>query len=67
MRAILKRRTQRGGGRRPGASAFTRYCHYQYCMVYSIQKGSRGGGIYCAEIRAIVLQSFEQCRCVGGK
>jgi len=23
--------------------AFTRYCHYQYCVVYSIQSGDRGG------------------------
>jgi len=26
------------------ALAFTRYCQYQYCMVYGIQKGGRGGG-----------------------
>jgi len=26
--------------------AFTRYCHCQYCMVYGIQKGGRGGVVY---------------------
>jgi len=25
--------------------AFTRYCYYQSCMVYSIQKGVRGGAV----------------------
>ena len=28
--------------------AFTRYCHYQYCVVYGIHKGGRGGVVYCA-------------------
>jgi len=27
--------------------AFTRYCYYQYCIVYSIPKGGRGGVVYC--------------------
>jgi len=39
--------------------SFTRYCHYQYCMVYGINRGSRGGVIYCAR----VAQSY--CRSVG--
>jgi len=32
--------------------AFTRYCHYRYCMVYGITRGGRWGGVY----RAIVVQ-----------
>jgi len=32
----------------------TRYCHYQDRMVYSVQKGGRGGVVYCA----IVVQSY---------
>jgi len=28
--------------------AFTRYCYCQYCIVYGIQKGARGGVVYCA-------------------
>jgi len=31
-----------------GGLAFTRYCHYQYCMVYGIHKGGWEGGVYCA-------------------
>ena len=27
--------------------AFTRYCYYQYCTVYGIPKGGRGGVLYC--------------------
>ena len=28
--------------------AFIRYCHQQYCRVYGIQQGGRGGGVvYC--------------------
>ena len=33
---------------------FTRYCHYQYRMVYSIQKGGGGGVVHCA----IGVQSY---------
>ena len=29
------------------ALAFTRYCYYQYCMVYGIQKGGRRRVVYC--------------------
>jgi len=29
--------------------AFTRYCHYQYCMVYGIQTGGRGRESYIAQ------------------
>ena len=28
--------------------AFARYCHYQYCTVYGIQKRGGGGFVYCA-------------------
>ena len=38
---------------------FTRYCDYQYCMVYGIRKGGRGGGRICA----IVVHSY--CNRVG--
>jgi len=34
--------------------AFTRYSHYQYRVVYGIQKEGRRGVMYCA----IVVQSF---------
>jgi len=30
--------------------AFTRYCYYQYCMVYGIHKRGRVGVVYCALI-----------------
>ena len=40
----------------PPHLAFTRYCHYQYCMVYSIQMGSGGGCRNVRNGRAIVLQ-----------
>jgi len=41
------------------ALAFTRYCYYQYCMVYGIPKGGRGGVVYCP----IAVQSY--CNRVG--
>ena len=28
--------------------SFTRYCHNQYCIVYSIPRGDRGGVVSCA-------------------
>jgi len=36
--------------------AFTRYCHYQYCMVYGTQRGGRWGGRILRNGRALVLQ-----------
>ena len=42
--------------------AFTRYCYHQYCMVYGIQKGGRGGVLYFPNSRAIVLQQCGRCR-----
>jgi len=36
--------------------AFTRYCHCQYCMVYGIQRGSRGGRRISRSSREIVVQ-----------
>jgi len=37
------------GGRVMGwVLAFTRYCHCQYCIVYAIRRGIRGGIVYCA-------------------
>jgi len=46
--------------------AFTRYCHYQYCMVHGIQTGGREGGRILRNYRAIVLQKCAQCRWAGG-
>ena len=40
--------------------AFTRYCYYQYCMVYGIDTGRREGRIL-PNSRAIVYQGG-QCR-----
>ena len=45
--------------------AFTRYCYYQYCMVYGTPKGGRGGGRILPNSRAIVLQQCGQCRRAG--
>jgi len=30
--------------------AFTRYCHYQNCIVCGVQQGDRGGVVYCATV-----------------
>jgi len=30
--------------------AFAKYCHYQYYMVYSIQKEGQGRGVSCAVV-----------------
>jgi len=47
-------------GERVGCTlAFTRYCRYQYRMVNSIHKKSRGRVVYCV----IVVQSY--CNSVG--
>jgi len=48
---------------------FTRYCYWQWCMVYGIQKrgqGGGGGGRMVFNSRAIVLQRCGQCSWVGG-
>jgi len=37
--------------------AFTRYCHYQYCMLYGIHKWGRVGGRILRLSRAMVVQS----------
>ena len=42
--------------------AFTRYCCYQYCMVYSRQTGGRKGSRILSNNRALVLLQGEQCR-----
>ena len=39
-----------GDSRQSHILAVTQYCHYQYCMVYSIQKEGRGRGVPCAEV-----------------
>jgi len=65
----------RGGPHALGASerrlpglAFTRYCFYQYCMVYHIQTGGRIGGRILSNSRAIVLHQGGPCRWArGGK
>ena len=46
--------------------AFTRYCYYQYCIVYSIQTEGREGSRILANGRAIVLHQGGQCRWAGG-
>ena len=38
--------------------AFTRYCHYQYCMVYGIPTGVEGGGVYCTISRVNPLYIY---------
>jgi len=45
--------------------AFARYCYYQYCMVYGIQKKVGGGGRILPKSRAIVLQTCGQCSRAG--
>ena len=39
--------------------AFTRYCHLQYCMVYSKTRRSQWAGVYCA----MLVQDY--CNRVG--
>jgi len=46
--------------------AFTRYCYYQYSMVYSIQTGDRKGSRILSNDCAIVLYQGGQCRWAGG-
>jgi len=41
---------------------FTRYCHCQYCMLYGIRRGGRGGGRILHNSQAIVFQSCGHCR-----
>ena len=48
------------------AWAFTRYCHYQYCMVYGKQKGGRGESRILPNNRAILLRQGGKCRRAGG-
>jgi len=46
--------------------AFTRYCYYQYCMVYRIQTGGRKVSRILSNNRATVLHQGRQCRWAGG-
>ena len=46
--------------------AFTRYCYYQSCMVYSIHTGGRKGSLTLSNDRAIVLHQSEQCTWARG-
>jgi len=46
--------------------AFTRYCYYQYCVVYSIQTGGRKGSRILSNTLARVLHQSGQCRFAGG-
>jgi len=57
----VRRDTVRGG-----ELALTRYCYYQYCMVYSVQTGGRKGSRILPNSRAIVLQQCGQCRWAWG-
>jgi len=50
----------------PPRLAFTRYCHYQYGMVYSIQTGGLKGILILSNNRAIVLHQGGQCGWAGG-
>ena len=64
-------RTQEGKQRRRWgaphcALAFTRYCFYQYCMVYSIHTGVWKGSRILSNNRAIVLHQGGQCMWAGG-
>ena len=43
----------------PYPTAFTRYCGYQYCMVYCIHTGGRKGSPVLSNSRATVLQSTD--------
>jgi len=52
--------------RRPNL-AFTRYCYYQYCMVYSIQTRGRRGGRILPNSCAIALHHGGQCRWGGAR
>jgi len=45
--------------------AFTRYCHYQYCMVPCIQEGDRGGTIHCAILFVRKIQGAKSRRRFG--
>jgi len=46
--------------------ALTRYCYYQYCMVYSIDTGGRKGSRTPSNNRAIILHQGGQCRWARG-
>jgi len=54
------------GGWKSAILAVTRYFHHQYCVVYSIQMGSRKGSLILCNNREIVLHQGEQCRWAGG-
>jgi len=47
--------------------AFTRYCYYQYCMVYDICTGGQRGSRILPNSRATVLHHGEQCRWARGR
>jgi len=40
-----------GGGGVARRLAFTRYCQYQYCMVYDFNRGGRGGSYIAQKSR----------------
>ena len=46
--------------------AFTQYCSYQYCMVYSIHPGGRKGSRILSNHRAILLHQGGQWRWAAG-
>ena len=46
--------------------ALTRYCYYQYCMVYSMQTGGWKGSRILSNNRVIVLYQDGQCRWARG-
>jgi len=46
--------------------AFTRYCYYQYCMVYGIRTGGRKEGRILPNSHGMVLHQGGQCRWARG-
>ena len=46
---------------------FTRYCYYQYCMMYSIHTGGRKGSRILSNKGAILLHQGGQSRWAGGR
>jgi len=50
----------------PRDLAFTRYCCYQYCMVYGMQTGGRKGNLILSNNCAIVSHQGGQCKWARG-
>jgi len=60
-------RVMKGKGMALRNLAFTRYCYYQYCIVYnSMQTEGRKASRILSNNRAILLHQGGQCRWAGG-